>query len=117
MSTEPEARPHPEPVVLDIGGDVGALVVYADSTDLDLQIEVSPAGDDASRAHQHVLERPVNAGTTYAAVFDRLIVGAYTLWTHGTPRARDVRITSGAVAELDWRTTSSPDAGHRSVAA
>jgi hypothetical protein len=103
-SQEPVARPHPEAVVLDIGGEVGALIVYAGREALDLQIEISPEGDDARRAHQHVLERPLGGRTVYAAVFDRLTEGTYTLWTHGAPRDRRVRVTGGGVAELDWRT-------------
>jgi hypothetical protein len=103
MSQEPVARPHPEAVVLDIGGDVGALIVYSDPEELDLQIEISPDGHDADRSHQHVLERPLGGRTVHAAVFDRLTEGTYTLWTHGSARQRQVRVTGGAVAELDWR--------------
>ena len=29
--------------------------------------------------------------------------GAYTLWSHDVPRTRDVTITGGAIAEVDWR--------------
>ena len=40
MSAEPVARPHPEPVVLEIGGTLGALVVYAAEELLDTPIEI-----------------------------------------------------------------------------
>jgi hypothetical protein len=105
MSSEPVARPHPEPVVLDIGGTLGALIVRADPELLDTPIEISLAGHDDQRAHQHVLERPLPAGTAYAAVFDRIEQGNYTLWMHGEIRARDVTIDGGRVTELNWATT------------
>ncbi len=104
MSQEPVARPHPEPVVLDIGGRIGALIVYADAALIDTPVEVSPAGSDANKFHQHVLERPMPGGTTYAAVFDKVAEGRYTLWLHGEPRARDIEITGAEVAQVDWRT-------------
>ncbi|MDQ6746363.1 MAG: phospholipase [Actinomycetota bacterium] len=103
MSPEPVARPHPEPVVLDIGGDTGALIVYAEAEFTDTPIEVSPAGADGEKFHQHVLERPIPSGTSYAAVFDKITAGSYTLWLHGQPRVRDCKIAGGTVTEVDWR--------------
>jgi hypothetical protein len=102
MTAEPVARPHPEPVVLDIGGDIGALVVYSDAEYIDTPVEVSPTGSDDQRFHQHVLERPMPGGTSYAAVFDKITEGHYTLWFQGEPRERDVEITGGTVAEVNW---------------
>ena len=67
---EPVVRPHPEHVVLDIGGEIGALVVHADPDCHDLQIEICRSGEEAGkREHQHILARPVNGHTMYAAVF------------------------------------------------
>jgi hypothetical protein len=102
VSPEPVVRPHPEPVVLDIGGGFGALVVHGDAGEIDTPIEWSPAGDDDARKHQHVLERPTGEQTFYAAVFDKLPVGAITLWVRGEVLERDVAITDGAVTELHW---------------
>jgi hypothetical protein len=109
MSQEPVARPHPEPVVLDIGGSIGALVVYADEALIDTPVEVSPSGADGEKFHQHVLERPMPEATSYAAVFDKITEGRYTLWLHGEPRARDFEITGGTVAEVDWRTAEASE--------
>ena len=108
MNQEPVYRPHPEPVVLDIGGKIGALVVYASADLIDTPVEVSPAADDDARFHQHVLERPTPEGTSYAAVFDKITEGTYTLWLHGEPRVRDFMINGARVAEVDW--TITPDA-------
>jgi hypothetical protein len=96
------ARPHPEYVVLDIGGDLGALIVYADAAMHGNEIEISPADDDCDRSHKDVLERGEGGRIAFTAVFDRLPQGAYTLWSDGLARARGVQISAGSVAELHW---------------
>jgi hypothetical protein len=104
QAAEPIARPHPEHIVLDIGGDVGALIVHADPDQHDLQIEICRSGEeDGKREHQHVLERPMPGQTMYAAVFGGLRAGSYSLLTHGSIRERDVVIRGSAVTTLDWR--------------
>lgn len=102
VSAEPIARPHPEPVVLNIGGSLGALVVHWDAEHLDVPVEISPTGHDHQRNHQHILERPLNGRTFYAAVFDAIADGTYTLWVADEARARDVSIVGGSVTELHW---------------
>ena len=96
-------RPHDEPVVLEIGDELGALIVYTDPSLLHTEIEISPAGEDGSRSHKDVLERVAGGRSFYAAVFDRLPDGAYTLWYDGEPRTRGAAIAGGTIAELDWR--------------
>jgi hypothetical protein len=103
LTPEPVARPHPEPVVLDIGGEIGALIVYAEEELLDTPVELSPADADGEKFHQHILERPMRSGTVYAAVFDKITEGRYTLWLHGEPRIRDFEIVGATVSEVDWR--------------
>jgi hypothetical protein len=39
-------RPHEEAVVLELGGDLGALVVYTDASFLHTEIEISANGHD-----------------------------------------------------------------------
>jgi len=99
-----EHRLHTEPVVLEIGGELGALVVYTDAVLLHEEIEISPAADDERRSHKDVLERLVDGRSVHAAVFDRLERGTYTLWHRDEERARGVAVTGGEIAELDWRT-------------
>ena len=96
-------RPHSEHVVLEIGGALGALVVFTGADLVHEEIEISPAGDDANRSHKDVLERRFNGSSSFAAVFDRLPAGTYTLWSAGEPRAREVTVDAGEVAQLDWR--------------
>jgi hypothetical protein len=90
-------------VVLDIGGDIGALVVHTEPALLDLEVEISPSGDDAARSHKEVLERSVGGSFGPVLVFDDLREGEYTLWLDGVARDRGIRVAGGAVAVLDWR--------------
>ena len=99
------ARAHPEYVVLDIGDQLGALIVYTDAELHGTEVEISPAGDDSDRSHKDVLERGLGDRAAFTAVFDRLPEGSYTLWTDGQARARNVAVAGGAVAELDWTTS------------
>jgi hypothetical protein len=96
------ARRHPEHVVLDIGEDIGALIVHTDGGMLGVEVEISATGQDDRRSHKDVLEREINGRPAYTAVFDKLREGTYTLWVDGVARARDVAISGGAIAELDW---------------
>ena len=93
-------RRHTESVVLDIGDEVGALVLYTRPDLHGHEIELSPHGPNAEavRVHSAVLERSVNGRTVFAATYPELRDGTYTVWVEGTPT---VTITRGAVAELD----------------
>jgi hypothetical protein len=97
-------RTHPEYVVLEIGGELGALIVYTDPDMHGREIEISRTGEDGTRAHKDVLERSIGDRSAFSAVFDQIPDGSYTLWIDDVARARDVRVTGGLVAELDWRT-------------
>ncbi|HLY48504.1 MAG TPA: hypothetical protein VKR21_04850 [Solirubrobacteraceae bacterium] len=96
------ARRHPEFVVLEIGEDVGALIVHTGPGMHGVEIEISPAADDDRRSHKQVLERRSGADPAYTAVFDQLPAGAYTLWTDGVARVRGVEVAASRVAELEW---------------
>jgi hypothetical protein len=67
-------------------------------------IEISRAGHDDERQHKEVLERPLGERSVFAAAFDGLREGSYTLWLNDVARSREVAITGGRVAECDWRT-------------
>lgn len=97
------ARKHPEFVVIDIGEDLGALIVHTHPTMHGVEIEISPTGDDAERSHKQVLERTIGGQPAFTAVFDGLASGSYTLWVDDQPRVRDVVVGACAIAELDWR--------------
>ena len=93
-------RVHTENAVLDIGEDIGALVIYTRQELLGEEIEVSPKDNDAQKTHTTVLERKVNERTMYAALFLALPEGDYN--TCSTPSSA-ITIIGGHVAELDWR--------------
>jgi hypothetical protein len=97
------ARRHPELVVLDIGGNLGALIVHTDAAMAGVEVEISATGQDRERSHKDVLEREIDGRPAFTAVFDKLLEGDYTLWVDDVPRERGVAVTGGAVAELDWR--------------
>ncbi|MBV9582688.1 MAG: phospholipase [Chloroflexi bacterium] len=92
-------RRHTESVVLDIGDDVGALVLYTPADQHTHEIEVSLLGADsgARRVHSAVLERSVNGRIFYAATYPELPAGDYEVWCAGTPR---VTVRAGSVTEL-----------------
>ena len=97
-------RKHAETVVLDIGGDVGALVVYTPPEFHGREIEISPVGQATQRVHTAVLERVVDGRSIFAAVYPNLPAGVFRLWVDDGPaRVTQVEITAGQVAELDWR--------------
>ena len=97
-----------QPVVLDLGDGIGALIVHTHPELLGTEVEISPAGDDDLRQHKEVLPRTMGTRTATVLVYDNLPEGDYTLWVEGEPRARGVHVSGGRVAELDWRHAKEP---------
>jgi hypothetical protein len=102
------ARRHPEHVVLDLGGDIGALILHTHAEMLGVEVEISATGEDDRRSHKDVLEREISGRPAYTAVFDNVREGTYTLWVDDVARERDVLVSGGVVSELDWSASSSP---------
>ena len=98
------ARKHPEFVVLDIGEDLGALIIHTDPELHGVEVEISPADHDEERSHKEVLERAIDGRPAFTAVFDKIPAGRYTLWVNDQPWAREVAVDGSKIAELDWRT-------------
>jgi hypothetical protein len=89
-------------VMLDLGADTGALVLYTPADLLGAEIEISPDTPGAPRTHAAVRARPGPGGTRYAVVYDGLAAGDYTLWRdHGTPDGR-VTVVGGQVTTYRW---------------
>ena len=102
----PHRHEHPLPpsgqgtVVLDIGGDVGALVVHATGELSGVEIELARRGERQAFVHTEVRERRLPDGTMYAGVFPAVMIGEYTLLgLHGRPD-HEVTISSGRVTEV-----------------
>jgi hypothetical protein len=104
------ARRHPEYVVLDIGDDIGALILHTHAEMVGVEVEISASGEDDRRSHKDVLEREINGRPAYTAVFDNISEGSYTLWVDDVARERDVIVTGGAISELDWSAKPLPAA-------
>lgn len=115
--------------VLDIGGDIGALILYTDADYNGREIEVSPidepdpdraAGHDHAHEHGHgpahehhhgpvhrthtaIHERRSGGQVTYAGIYVELKAGTYRIWTDDPSLPDRVTIIGGRVAEVDWR--------------
>jgi hypothetical protein len=96
------SRHHPEAVVLDLGGEIGALIIHTSAEMLGVEVEISAVGHDRDRSHKDVLEREINGRAAFTAVFDKISEGTYTLWVDDVAVERDVVVPGGAVAELNW---------------
>jgi hypothetical protein len=89
-------------LVLDIGGDVGALVLVAGPDLAEQEIEISPGTDPATpRSHNVVHARHWPGGTAHTAVFPSVRAGDYTVWRDdGRPYAT-VTVHGGRVTQHD----------------
>lgn len=85
-------------VVLDLGGDTGALIVHTGPDLHGREIEIS-RGDDR-RVHSAVRERRVRDGSFHSAVYPDLPGGIYTIWWDGDTPAGTVSVHGGAIAEF-----------------
>ena len=90
----------PEHVMLDLGPSVGALVLHTGAGLHGAEIEISPSSSDDERSHKQVHDRPVAGRPHYAAVFDSLPAGEYTLWLDGRPLRRKVAVAGAAVTDI-----------------
>lgn len=122
-----------EDAVLDIGGDIGALILYTDPEYDEREIEVSPIDEhdhehepahDHHHAHEHghgdehrrdhdqdrgqrthtaIHERRSGRSVTYAGIYPELKAGTYRIWADDPSLPDRVMIVGGEVAEIDWR--------------
>ena len=101
--TEPVAGPSgPGTVVMDVGGDIGALVLYTPAGMDGREIEISRDGDPgARRTHARVRLRHMPAATAYAAVYPDLAAGTDTIWADGQNPAIVV-IAGGRITTCTW---------------
>ncbi len=92
----------PGSVVLDIGGDVGALIIITPARMAGEEIHISPLDDPAGRTHALVRKRRMGPASCHAAVYPALPAGDYTIWRHAGSPAGTVRIDGGAAASYRW---------------
>jgi hypothetical protein len=105
-------------VVLDIGGDVGALIVTMPEGMAGVEVEIRPWGAQGhldeqhdhhhSHGHAHhphvaVVNRPVENGRVPSLVFPELVEGRYELYEKNTDDVRlTVDICGSEVTTADW---------------
>ena len=102
------------PVLLDIGGDVGALVVTMPPDMVGVEIEIRPLNpnqrpydhlksDGQHHPHVAVVGRPTVNGIAYTAVFPELVQGTYELREKlGGPVRLQVTVPGGDVQDAKW---------------
>lgn len=102
-------------VLLDIGGDVGALVVAMPADMVGREIEIRPLHSHSKRPRDHsptgghhhphvaVVGRPTVNGIAYTAVFPELVQGRYELYEKlRGPVRLVVTVTGGNVQNANW---------------
>jgi hypothetical protein len=102
--TEPIAGPSgPGTVVMDLGADVGALILFTPARMDGREIEISRDDDPgARRTHSQVRRRHVATVTKYAAVYPGLRAGRYTIWGDDQRPAATTVITGGQITSCRW---------------
>jgi hypothetical protein len=103
---EESTGPSRGPVVLDIGGDVGAVVILADA-DLDrAEVEVRRVGAEWEGTHVAVRSRPTTGQPVYAAVFSQLPESEHEFRLR-PPEPQGlvhrVQVIGGGLVEFHWR--------------
>jgi hypothetical protein len=93
-------------VLLDIGDDIGAVVVAMPPSMEGEEVEIRPV---PASAHQHhhphvaVVNRPVAGGEVPSLVFPEVGAGRYGLYPKGTEvRKLTVLVAGGAVVTAQW---------------
>ena len=110
--TDPE-NPHAGQgsVLLDIGGDVGALVVEAPASMVGVEVEIRPerpggvpsAPPRGHLPHVAVVPRRTPGGVVPSLVFADLTAGRYQLCRKGTDHVElTAEVVGGTVTEASW---------------
>ena len=89
--------------VLDIGGDVGALVARMGPDAAGTELFLRPEADPSSTVHTGVWHRLHTNSALTAAVFLELPAGTYAVLDADGTAVRTVAIVGGEVAEIDLR--------------
>ena len=90
-------------VLLDIGEDVGAVVVYLGDQAIGDELEIQPVGDPAGRFHTGIHPRRIDGDVVPVAVFPEVRTGAYELLDdRGRPFA-ELTAAGGEVRTIDLR--------------
>lgn len=88
-------------VILELGADVGALILYTPASLDGQEIEISRGGD-RMRTHSRVRRRDIAGTTVYAAVYPHLPAGDYAIWRDNHSQAAAAAVTGGSVTSCRW---------------
>ena len=93
-------------VLLDIGGERGALVLYLPKHLEGSEIEIRPAGRPWDGTHTGIRQRDLRDGSCVAAVFGALDTGRYQVRVRGTgdgpALSLSLSVSGGTVTEIHW---------------
>jgi hypothetical protein len=92
------------PVAIEVGGDVGTLLLWTGAELEGAELELSPWDHDEQRRHVAVLARRLPDRTVYAAVYPGLPAGRYRLWDVDGRPAMTVDVPAGRVTEARFTT-------------
>jgi hypothetical protein len=87
-------------VVMEVGGDIGALVLYTDAALAGAEIDLIAVGSDRPFGHSAVRARHLVGGTCHAAVYPGLPAGDYVIAAHGEVGVRSVTVVGGRITEV-----------------
>ena len=110
MSVEDNSHAGQGAVLLDIGGDIGALVVTMPARLEGTEIEIRPTrqpgahrDDHPHHPHVAVLARPAAGRSVHSAVFPELTAGNYELYQRPVgPVLLNVTIRGGHITHATW---------------
>jgi hypothetical protein len=90
-------------VVLDIGGDVGALIAFLPESFAGTEVYISVADGSDPFTHTGVHARGTSEHRRQTAIYPQLTTGDYQLWhpADASPLGEPVHVEGGAVAELN----------------
>jgi hypothetical protein len=91
------------PTVLDIGGDVGALVATMDDDTVGTEVHLRSQTRPGLDIHTGVWRRGSGSDAVTAAVFAELLAGSYWVLDRAGDQTQRVDIRGGALATLDLR--------------
>ena len=89
--------------VLDIGGEIGAVLVYLDGPTPSGELEARPLGEPGARFHTGVHPRELFSATMHVALFPEVKHGRYEILDDSLAPIAVVDVDGGAVTELDLR--------------
>jgi hypothetical protein len=91
--------------VLDIGGDVGALLARMDPKAAGTELHLRSEHEPPISVHTGVWERSQGSAMVTVALFPELLAGTYWVLDGNGAAMRRVEITGGKLASLDLRST------------